>query len=193
MREYNLASPESVLSATGSDFGPAASVLVVDESRTGVTASTLLTEVYHEVKVISTVSLIGTSVDDQRIVETLKEHVREGVWSQVEFVTADTNKKDDSFSNLFNDKDLDGRFSVIRFTNRHLSNDSYVSLLWRLTNTPGFRTGNSRLNKDIRLGTESVYYISDGKRSAAKRLYVPPPGSTEYKRWIGLPPHCCIM
>lgn len=177
--EYNLFSPPSVPSLTDSDFGnvipeDGRTVVVFDENLFGLAVANGISDIFsnytYDFVKVDLVAFAGAS--DTQISDTLSSKN----W-RVIFITADSG---DSFP-MSSD-----HFSIVRFSNNNTSTDTQLFLLWSLTQTKGFRNFENWFNKDIRIGTQNVYYISNGKRSDIKTLFTPHPNSPDGKRWASL-------
>lgn len=171
----NLFSPFFTPPTTNSDFNSAVpedgqTVVVFDENVLGLVTVQGITDVFSGIMIAKVGLVAFAGATDTQISDVLSRKN----WKTI-FVTADTG------DDILMPSDYIG---VVRFTNNNTSTATQLSLLWRLTQTKPFRTFKNWFNKDIRLGIQSVYFISDGNSSENRRLHLPHQNSSEYKRWI---------
>ena len=174
----NLLSPLSVLSSTVSDFGnlipeDGRTVVIFDENVFGLAVANGINEIFPDYDLVKVNLVTFAGATDTQISNTLSQKN----WRTI-FITADSG---DSFP-IPSDQ-----FSIVRFSNNNTSTATQLFLLWSLTQTKGFRGFENWFNKDIRIGTQSVYFISDGLRSEPRMLSKPHPNSTDSKRWESPP------
>lgn len=174
-QNINIFSPSFAPSTTVSNFNSeipedGRTVVVFDENVFGLTATQGVTDIFHGLTIAKVELVAFAGATDTQISDVISRKN----WSTV-FVTADTG------DDILRPSD---HIAVVRFTNNNTSTATQLCLLWRLTQTKGFKIIESWFNKDIRLSMQNVYYISDGKQSENKKLYLPHKNSSEYKQWI---------
>ena len=176
VENYNsILSPLSALSATDSDLGTAVpedgrTVIVFDENVFGLAVSNGINEIFSNFDILKVDSVTFSGATDTQISDTLSRKN----WRTI-FITADSG---DSFPTPSDS------LSIIRFSNNNISTDTQLFLLWSLTQTKGFKDIEKWFGKDIRVGTQSVYYIADGERGETKTLFTPHPNSAASKKWL---------
>ncbi|MDD5342223.1 MAG: hypothetical protein PHI73_02720 [Patescibacteria group bacterium] len=166
-------------STTNSDFNSAIpedgrTVVVFDENVFGLAAAQGITDVFFGLTIAKVELVAFAGATDTQISDVISHKN----WKTI-FVTADTGKDILIPSN---------HIAVVRFTNNNTSTDTQLSLLWRLTQTKGFRAFENWFDKDIRLSAKNVYYISDRNFGEKRKLHLPHQNSSEYKHWIMINP-----
>ena len=175
LQNNNLFSPSFAPPTTNSDFNSVIpedgqTVVVFDENVFGLATVQGITDIFSGLTITKVELVAFAGATDTQISDVLSRKN----WKTI-FVTADTG--DDILIPSDN-------IAVVRFTNNNTSTATQLSLLWRLTQTKGFRTFENWFDKDIRLSTQNVYFISNGNSSENKKLHFPHQNSLEYKRWI---------
>lgn len=171
----NLFSHSFAPSTTNSDFNSVIpedgrTIVVFDENVFGLATAQGITDVFSGLTIAKVELVAFAGATDTQISDVLSHKN----WKTI-FVTADTG------NDILMSSD---HIAVVRFTNNNTSTATQLSMLWRLTQTRGLRIFENWFNKDIRLSSQSVYYISNGNSSESRKLHLPHQNSLEYKRWI---------
>jgi len=175
LQKNNLFSRSFAPSTTNSDFNSVIledgqTVVVFDENVFGLATTQGITDVFSGLTIIKVELVAFAGATDTQISDVL---FRKN-WKII-FVTADTG------DDILMPSD---HIAVVRFTNNNTSTVTQLSLLWRLSQTKGFRIFENWFERDIHLSMQNVYYTSAGNYSENRKLYLPHQNSPEYKQWI---------